>query len=129
MKRYIRTKDGKIIDLNYALYTLHKLTVFNGKKAYYFQDCENGDGHYLTFDQIVKETNTIEELIEVGDFIIAKDNIAYSGLVEEIYLDCCEEKIFNLGLHCFIHYTRIAELYTKQGNNYILVWDKDKGVI
>lgn len=105
MKRYVRTKDGKVYD-----------TVKN------YESCDT-----ILLKDVAVESDKILDLIQVGDFIFfrSKENneiyqviIDTSGhlvsLISNIYVDKTIE---------------VTKLYTEQGDNYILVWDEDRGVI
>lgn len=93
MKRYIRTKDGKIIDCEQHCCLLGVITI----------------------DEIIKQSDTIEKLIEVGD-------LTERGFVGELLSNGFITNDDHFHLFMFI-----TELYTKQGNNYILVARKEDG--
>lgn len=100
MKRYIRTKDGKIIKIIYNCKIIkckNKIIV----KDYY------GETHYHN----AKISKNIEDLITIGDLIEFRNGHSYK----------VEGKLTNYDKQC------ISKLYTKQGNNYILVARKENG--
>lgn len=101
MKRYIRTKDNKIFDSTKPI-----------EQAF----TKNGCGGFRIMPNIkgaVKEADTIEELIEVGDLINRNGIINY-----------CDDEDYIMSS---IKFAEITELYTKQGRNYILVAENING--
>lgn len=122
MKRYIRLKNGIVIDTKGRLKQI--------SYPYY-------DGKWLIDKKdIVAESDNIEGLIircgdlvcdsEFGDtpFEVANsESLAYENSVDVF-------RIFNdkKTYYSFL-YEDITKLYTKQGDNYILVWDKERGLI
>lgn len=118
MKRYIRTKDGKIIPT--------KRLKKNDDNEFWVLN-EFGIGTYIidtTF--IINQADTIEELIEVGDLYFY--NIKLTDRKVENQFD-----ILGLTYDKDIMLAKIragqielTSLYTKQGNDYILVARKEK---
>lgn len=111
MKRYIRTKDGKIFDICRD-YIYDKYDYYRAIK-----DCY----------EILKEADTIEELIEVGDLVFDdEEDSSFCFIVNRIYKKygvICFEGEFK----CSRYADMITEFYTKKGNDYILVAKKEKG--
>lgn len=109
MKRYIRTKNGnRFVRLqNGIIFDLEHLPTgiwFDGENI---KDDESWDSANIFTNDFAKESDTIEKLIEDNDLTdlgFWKD-IAYK-----------DEADIN-----------ITELYTKQGDNYILVAHKENG--
>lgn len=96
MKRYIRTKGGKIYDIKELRYVFNK---------FYFPTKE--DYERAIQGTIIKQAATVEGLIEDND-------LTDLGYWKDIaYKDEAD--------------IEITELYTKQGNNYILVAKKVNG--
>ena len=118
MKRYIRTKDGKIIDTE-EIITING-TLFCGDDKF------NNKAELL--NEIIKQADTIEELIKDYDCLYIKDLYDDMVLVVESkvkpfgYNEPIKVKEFLKLTSC-----RELELYTKQGNNYILVTRKENG--
>lgn len=67
------------------------------------------------WNRVVAESDDIIDLIQVGDLI--KYSVALAE-VGDVLLDCLLQGIIT-----------VSKLYTKQGDNYILVWDKERGII
>lgn len=133
MKRYIRTKDGKIFDISKYLKLIEGF-------------CEDLYDEYSAFDivcerelgtkylYIVKQSDTIEELIEVGDLIVYIDqNLKKDSLrqpeIAKVYLSQSGKELCCEGAWLKYFFKDLLELYTKQGRNYVLVWTKEEGVI
>lgn len=111
MKRYIRTKDGKIKDLKVLRYAFEK-SYFPNQKDY--ED--------LLQSPIIKTADTIEELIKVGDLV------KFGGTGSHTFVSVLRDKTsFYDYWGCIKEYQYITELYTKQGNDYILVAKKENG--
>jgi len=108
MKRYIRTKDGKIIPSE-------RLEKNSNNEFWVLNEFEIGT-YIIDYDFIIKQADTIEELIMVGDLVrLEKFGMLESEEWEEW------EVIYNAFNNV------ITELYTKQGNNFILVARKENG--
>lgn len=101
MNRYIRTKDGKIIDTK-------EMIIINGT-LFCGDDKFNNKAELL--NEIIKKADTIEDLIMDGD--LAHDSE-------------CDEMFFIDNFTIF-DYGAFDELYTKQNNDYILVARKENG--
>lgn len=145
MKRYARTKDGRIVE-EYNLKPGHKQTIITIKNKKDNKElkkliCDDLDEHLevviaaeccacnkinprdvkcetttLFFNEVLKRADTIEELIEVGD-------LTTYGFVRKLGKG---DKIFYNGFE-WIYLDLIIELYTKKGDNYILVATKENG--
>lgn len=111
MKRYIRTKDGKIFDLQAVNHSVRHAKI---------RKVNNGD------IEIVKQADTIEELIEVGDLVKMKTEAGLDMIINVFSLIKTGEMAFQ---KIYKNYEDITELYTKQGRNYVLVWTKEEEVI
>lgn len=92
MKRYVRTKDGNIIDTKWN----------RGDYVSAFIKIHKG---------IDKTSDTIKKLIKAGDLVRIENRLFE---VDEYLLKYKQD-------------FEITELYTKQGNNYILVARKENG--
>lgn len=137
MKRYVRTINGKIIDTTRQFF----IKEYKGKNFPKYQIEENKifAAHFKMRNEkpvyddelgyIEKQSDTIEKLIEVGDLVFDdEEDSSFCFIVKRIYKEygmLCFEGEFE----CSRYADTISKLYTKQGNNYILVWTKEKGVI
>lgn len=143
MNRYIRLMNNKIYDTQKKQKTLNnnKYHLIDGMVIeQYYESYSNEFGDYCETPEfrnlgcIKKESNNILDLIELGDLVSVNwtdcendkyprevvgvgDN--YINVDNDFYEDDKYED----------HTNYITELYIKQGNDYILVWNKDKGVI
>lgn len=108
MKRYIRTKDGKIFDFK-------KVWIKTIWEEWEQKEIERLNDEFIKDNRltVIKQADTIEELIEVGDLVKIGNGLFE---VDEFHLEYKED-------------FEITELYTKQGRNYVLVWTKEEGVI
>lgn len=126
--KYIRTKDGKIFDLEKENY------IVNGSDLILHRQYETCGGpeikpgqmfvtsiaiiqkhnEYIFVGSIKKESDNITDLLEVGDLIEFQVNGKRAGIVE------IEE--YNI-INSHDNET-ITKIYTKQDNNYILEWRK-----
>lgn len=76
--------------------------------------------------EIVNQADNILDLIMVGDLVDdTYDKIQYVNksllyLIKDRKENYDAKKLEDLG---------ITQLYTKQGDNFVLVWDKERGVI
>lgn len=128
MKRYIRTKDGKIYDTtrvendlfltenivhDYVIHNDFLIMIF--RKADYY-DKYNYGASVLGF--VDKQSDNIIDLIEVGDLVEFTYKGERIGIIEIASYDVNSPDNKN-----------VIKIYTKKGNDYILVWDRDKGVI
>lgn len=112
MKRYIRTKDGKIFERKSRVdktfyyenrtYTSYYFTILNDSSLEKFLN---------QFGGVVKQADTIEKLIKEGDLVKTGQT-----LLEVV----CDVKRY---VEDFI----LTELYTKQCGNYICVACKENG--
>lgn len=124
MKQYIRTKDGKIIDTepfyilprsNGLTWSKYQTTVLRLE-----QDIRIGNA---------KEVDTIEELIEVGDLYFYNINLTDRKVENQFdILGLTFDKDIMLA-KLKARQIELTKLYTKQGDNYILVWDKERRII
>lgn len=113
MKRYIRLKDGQIID------TEHK-------------DADKYLIDRILGDSFAAESDNILDLIQVGDLVEYTDYI-YDFEIKNLLrvvltCDLVNDDILAMKPYCCDE-NELQKLYTKQGDNYILVWDKERGVI
>jgi len=110
MKRYIRTKDGKIWDTNWY----HD--DFTNEEVPYYDFYEKGGFIYL--DSIIAEADNIFDLIIKGDLVEYKDddNDTWLEDIKKSWEDYKETSLIN-------------KIYTKQNEDYCLVWDKERGII
>lgn len=102
MKQYIRLKDNRIIDTK-------KLKKIVGMRV------------TITFEpykeNIVSQSDDIADLITFGDLVVIKEN-------GNLYV------VFNKqDIEWLVEENTPIKLYTKQGDNYILVWDIERGVV
>lgn len=124
MNGFIRTKDGKIIDLN----NIDLNTQLNDKEYYDIRSQK------FELIKVVKQADTIEELIKVGDLVRADYDITFicddpehhNHLFEIDFINEADD-LCNLDLDFEIEKDKITELYTKQGRNYMLVAEKIDG--
>lgn len=127
MSRYFKTENGKIWDINryYNGIRYGKPVVVGDGLALYSKD-DRGHETYCGCGKIVKEADAIEKLIEVGDFVKTT-----SGRTDTIKKIEEVDGVINFWLTCgdFMYFQYLAELYTKQGRNYVLVWTNEEGVI
>lgn len=132
MKRYIRTKNGMIFE-NIPLNSreIEEGLVIKGNKIfnkYWYEP--SFEKFYVQYDEIgtiEKEADTIEELIMVGDLV------CFDGFICYVYIEKGSNRLFvwypeeEVMVYLDKNYDGITELYTKQGNNYILVARKENG--
>lgn len=114
MKRFIRTKDGKIFDLQAVNHSIRHAKI---------RKVNNGD------IEIIKEADTIEELIEVGDLVKFGGSGSHR-IVSSYYFKPNKERDYTSfkDYEGVIYDTQyITELYTKQDRNYVLVAEKVDG--
>lgn len=132
MKRYIRTKDAKIIDTKLEVENVIKnhnerCSYFRRVASYKFRnylgylECYGYDKNGkkipdlilfdLDLEDIEKQADTIDDLIMDGDLVHDSE---------------CDEMFF-IDNYTIFDYGAFDELYTKQGNNYILVARKENG--
>lgn len=104
MKRYIRLEWGKIIDTT-KIKTKGYVEEYNGRKYFYG-------------DEYIAESDEITDLVFDEDLVKVYDNI-----LNKTYFTKNED--VDIESYCF----ELLAFYTKQGNNYILVWTKERGVI
>lgn len=102
MKKYIRTKDGKFVEI---IKIVNNIYVSKTNEYYYKDD-------------ILKQADIIDELIEAGDLIRA-----FATLDEVIRVS---ENRIETHFH-LLKYGDVHEFYTKQGDNYILVAKTEDG--
>lgn len=132
MKRYIRTKDGKIFDTknetnSIVLRDLNDIS--KREEAIVSEHFGNICG--ILKKDIIKQADTIEELIEVGDLVKFGGSGSHR-IVSSYYFKPNKERDYTSfkDYEGVIYDTQyITELYTKQGRNYVLVWTKEEGVI
>lgn len=108
MKRYIRTNKGHI----YKWLDTDKIwfgtpNICTKETTPLFADSE---------EKVIAKSDNIKDLIMVGDLVFDKHGcLVY--ITDETWLCWCKK------------FLNIHKIYTKQGDNYILVWDKERGVI
>lgn len=107
MKRFIRTKANKFYDLSRHNTIIGKeyLQLYLNKKSVVL---------LIPLEDIVAESDYINDLIQVGDIVKAEKFNYCIGIEKDPE---------------FKGYDYVNKIYTKQGDNYILVWDKERGVI
>lgn len=130
MNPCVRTKDGKIWDTTRYYYGIRygKPVIVGDGLALYSKD-DNGRETYCGCGEIVKQEDSIEKLIEVGDLVKAKYKNVY-GVLEEGVVEILSMEHFSKGyINKICTIIEITELYTKQGRNYVPVWTKEEGVI
>lgn len=118
MKRFIRTKDGKIHEIADNYRSINDCGFVFAPECKVFFD-QNDDFKEPKRIEIIKQADTIEELIECGD-LICKENELYVVIKHKDDLEVCLRQNYN-------HFLEITELYTKQGRNYVLVAEKVDG--
>lgn len=147
MKRYMRTKDNKFYDTSKERYLV------DGERLVLAHEYETHptmtDGNvvlsvYITTTHIeYKNCGTIDkgsddiiDLLQDDDIIkvAALENSCldsyYSYELENILIDVKHAKTLESSEPEYLFCKdEIIELYTKQGNDYKLVWTKEKGVI
>ena len=119
MKRYIRLKSGQIIDLDSNCKYIERRLFANYSREDYWGVVQAHD--FIKTTVIVAESDNILGLVKVGDLV--RTYLDYTKLE---YITEIEDKEDLQNDRLLSH---INKLYTKQGDNYILVWDKERGVI
>lgn len=117
MKRYVRTIDDRVFDTTYIkklIQDMHPTVEID---------------NFFDKEKIVCETDDIKDLLQVGDIAIVMMNDDLFNETRQykkaIYLES------GMALKTFkeFHAKQLIELYTKQGNDFILVWTKKGGVV
>lgn len=126
MNRYIRTKDGKIFEGAVIETELYNSSFYNdriGEQTFYSQKMNR----WGFVNDIIAESDNILDLIQVGD-LIEDDYIDSILFVKSSTINFFKDEIENYNSK-IPEDLGITKIYTKQGNNYILVWNKEQGVI
>lgn len=111
MKRFVRTTDGMIFDLNKK-----------NKKPIKFESDEIISLFGLKF-KIKRQSNNIEDLIVVGDLVRGTIETKYS-VNKTIFNNVLFEVRNKMRLK---EITEVFEFYSKIGRNYVLVAEKVNG--
>lgn len=101
MKRYIRTKDNRFYEIE-TMYAKGNVIIKG-----------------LEPQETIAESDNVFDLIQLGDLV------SYCWYDS----DKLENEIYNNNLALHINDIIITKIYTKQNDNYCLVWDKERGVI
>lgn len=111
--KYIRTKDGEIIEFNYEV-----LSVFAKKLGMTFEEYIE-DLFKITTDNIVKQADTIEELIMQGDLVMV-------GLTILIVRETMKDELVghDMGL---IRKNAVEVLWIRQGKDFVKCAVKKEG--
>lgn len=130
MKRYIRTKDGKIIDLDGNVKYCRRDLYKDLSREEWWTLVQAHD--FIKTTDIVAESDNITDLIMVGDLVEYTDYIYGFDMTNllRVILTCdlVNDDILAMKPYCCDE-NELQKLYTKQGDNYVLVWDKERGVI
>lgn len=125
MKQYIRLRNGQLFDTTKVHIKKEEWALESSLEI-----LKNGHIYYYFTKDIIAESDNILDLIQVGDLIrfefMTDDYDYHKGT---IMLDKFSDYMETLKDDMKDDYIDLLELYTKQGDNYILVWDKERGVI
>lgn len=117
MERFIRTKNGKIID------TTKFENVYYNELGYLILESEDTN-YCINDDEIINQADTIEELTEFGDLV----GLRFLSTISNQFVVKFPNGERAIGNYAFDYaMSKAVELYTKQGNDYILVAKKEKG--
>lgn len=111
MKRYIRLKDGQIID------TEHK-------------DTDKYLIERILKDSVIAESDYVYDLAQVGDLysILLLIDMG-EAITEETYEIANDNDLADFKENVKLANFIFNKLYTKQDGNYIQVWNRERGVI
>lgn len=124
MKRYIRLKEGKFIDTKRYRIDKHLVRFIR-----FFDDKLKKKDLEIDINDIVAESNNITDLIKVGDLYFYNINLTDRKVENQFdILDLTFDKDIMLA-KLRAGQIELTKLFTRQGDNYILVWDKEREII